>query len=418
MSYGFASSSNNPYANGNGNGNGHANGYNGDGDMDGPAGPGAIEVPLGPTNQPRMLVRSLNQQEAVFHLSGVEGGLANALRRVVIADVPTIAIDQVLFMQNTSPIPDEMLAHRLGLVPLISRNAIKGLRYTRDCTCDEGCYYCMILLRLKVSNVQGEGNKPVQVTTAMLDVIPSPGGPPPVNPYGPPPDNLSEEDAYIVANRDPELGQPIGKGDPTIAPILLAKLARGQEIELTCRAYKGIAKYHAKWSPVSAVGFEYDPYNKLRHTTYWFEKNAEEEWPMPKSHVFEEPPAPGAPFDYTAAPTTFYYNVEGVGSMPVRQAIEQGLDIITEQLAGVILAVQKETGVDEDEEPEPQGQGMGQEQGFVEPDWMMQMGAPGMGGGGVMDGYGGPQQGQGQGYGAQPGWGGGGGGMGMSPLRR
>lgn len=34
-------------------------------------------------------------------------------------------------MQNTSPIPDEMLAHRLGLVPLISRNAIKGLRYTR-----------------------------------------------------------------------------------------------------------------------------------------------------------------------------------------------------------------------------------------------------------------------------------------------
>lgn len=33
----------------------------------------------------------------------------------------------------------------------------------------------MVLLRLKVSNLQGEGNKPVQVTTAMLDVIPSPG---------------------------------------------------------------------------------------------------------------------------------------------------------------------------------------------------------------------------------------------------
>lgn len=41
------------------------------------------------------------------------------------------AIDQVLFMQNTSPIPDEMLAHRLGLVPLMSKNVIKGLRYTR-----------------------------------------------------------------------------------------------------------------------------------------------------------------------------------------------------------------------------------------------------------------------------------------------
>jgi hypothetical protein len=42
-----------------------------------------------------------------------------------------VAIDQVLFLQNTSPLPDEMLAHRLGLVPLISRNVINGLRYTR-----------------------------------------------------------------------------------------------------------------------------------------------------------------------------------------------------------------------------------------------------------------------------------------------
>jgi hypothetical protein len=41
-----------------------------------------------------------------------------------------------------------------------------------------------------------------------------------------------------VHNRDPDLGQPIGKGDAAAPPILLAKLARGQEIELTCRAYK------------------------------------------------------------------------------------------------------------------------------------------------------------------------------------
>lgn len=51
---------------------------------------GGIEVPLGPTNQPRVLVRSLNRDEAVFHLSGVETGLANAIRRTVMADVPTV----------------------------------------------------------------------------------------------------------------------------------------------------------------------------------------------------------------------------------------------------------------------------------------------------------------------------------------
>lgn len=69
-----------------------------------------------------------------FHLTGLENwnhtGNSNPIFELV-ADIFPIAIDQVLFMQNTSPIPDEMLAHRLGLVPLISRNVIKGLRYTR-----------------------------------------------------------------------------------------------------------------------------------------------------------------------------------------------------------------------------------------------------------------------------------------------
>lgn len=111
---------------------------------------GDVIVPLGPTNQPRVHLRALNNTDAVFQLSGVETGYANSLRRVMMADVPTVgmsdqiclisnvgltlggvAIDQVLFMQNTSPVPDEMLAHRLGLVPLISRNVMDGLRYTR-----------------------------------------------------------------------------------------------------------------------------------------------------------------------------------------------------------------------------------------------------------------------------------------------
>ncbi len=49
-----------------------------------------VIVPLGPTNQPKVLIRSLNKDEAVFHLSGVEMAFANSLRRVIMADVPTI----------------------------------------------------------------------------------------------------------------------------------------------------------------------------------------------------------------------------------------------------------------------------------------------------------------------------------------
>ena len=49
---------------------------------------------------------------------GAEPPLANALRRILIAEIPTIAIEKVEMWQNTSVIPDENLAHRLGLIPL------------------------------------------------------------------------------------------------------------------------------------------------------------------------------------------------------------------------------------------------------------------------------------------------------------
>lgn len=49
-----------------------------------------VTIPAGVTNQPRVLVRSLNRDEVVFHLSGVDMAYANSLRRTMMADVPTI----------------------------------------------------------------------------------------------------------------------------------------------------------------------------------------------------------------------------------------------------------------------------------------------------------------------------------------
>lgn len=60
----------------------------------------------------------LNKEEIVFDLEGVEPPLANALRRILIAEIPTMAIEKVNLWQNTSIIPDENLAHRVGLIPI------------------------------------------------------------------------------------------------------------------------------------------------------------------------------------------------------------------------------------------------------------------------------------------------------------
>ena len=46
--------------------------------------------------------------------------MANALRRILISEIPTIAIDIVNLYQNTSVIPDEVLCHRLGLIPILA----------------------------------------------------------------------------------------------------------------------------------------------------------------------------------------------------------------------------------------------------------------------------------------------------------
>ena len=66
----------------------------------------------------RVTVRSLTEVELVFDLVGIDAALANAFRRILLAEVPTMAIEKVFILNNTSMIQDEVLAQRLGLIPI------------------------------------------------------------------------------------------------------------------------------------------------------------------------------------------------------------------------------------------------------------------------------------------------------------
>ncbi|KZT70962.1 insert subdomain of RNA polymerase alpha subunit [Daedalea quercina L-15889] len=254
-------------------------------------------------------IREYKKDHVDFVLENVDLAFANSFRRVMMADIPTVAIDMVEVETNTTVLPDEFIAHRLGMIPLVSHNCDEGMRYTRDCTCLSWCQFCAVELRL---NVACNEMVTMDITSAHLDVTgPRPGG-----------QNWNEDDGgEEVSKRGDNFGHPVGKDDPNTPPVLICKIRKGQELRVRCIAKKGIAKEHAKWSPCSAVAFEYDPYNKLRHTSYWYESDARAEWPLSDNAKEEEPPRDDEAFDFRAKPNKFYMDVETDGSLGPQEVV-------------------------------------------------------------------------------------------------
>jgi DNA-directed RNA polymerase II subunit RPB3 len=76
--------------------------------------------------------------------------VANALRRIIIAEVPTMAIDIVTIVENTSALHDEFIAHRCGLIPLVSTE-VDRFKFFDECDCSMGnCENCTVHFDLKV----------------------------------------------------------------------------------------------------------------------------------------------------------------------------------------------------------------------------------------------------------------------------
>lgn len=100
---------------------------------------------------PKVKIRDLKDDYAKFELRDTDASMANALRRVMISEVPTIAIDLVEIEVNSSVLNDEFIAHRLGLIPLTSERAM-SMRFSRDCDACDGdgqCEFCSVEFHLR-----------------------------------------------------------------------------------------------------------------------------------------------------------------------------------------------------------------------------------------------------------------------------
>ncbi|KUF73367.1 DNA-directed RNA polymerases II [Phytophthora nicotianae] len=202
---------------------------------------------------PKIDVQELRDDFIRFELSETDASVANAIRRVMISEVPTLAIDLVSIEINTSVMTDEFLAHRLGMIPLNFDGGLENFRqrfvYSQDCDCDENCPNCSVEFTLDVIADSGV----LSVTSEALKSS---------DPYIRPVNFSSEEEL----NNTQDTG------------VIIAKLGPGQRLRLSAIAKLGIGKEHAKWSPVAVATYMYDPIITLNQavlSTYSPEQKAE-----------------------------------------------------------------------------------------------------------------------------------------------
>lgn len=152
---------------------------------------------------------SITQEDnvATILFKGTKNEVVNSLRRTIVDDVLTFAIEDVEIIKNETPLYDETLAHRMGLIPLTTN--LKDYNKKNDCSCGGvGCSLCEVTLTLQ-----------------------------------------SDENGYVYSNK-------LKSDDPQITPvdsnIPLTKIYGEKGVDIKAKAILGNGRDHAKWAPAHA----------------------------------------------------------------------------------------------------------------------------------------------------------------------
>ncbi|KAJ5923506.1 DNA-directed RNA polymerase I and III subunit RPAC1 [Penicillium verhagenii] len=189
--------------------------------------------------------------EASFSLIGLDAAVANAFRRILMAEIPTLAIETVYVHNNTSVIQDEVLAQRLGLIPLTgSVEGINWMHWEQKPLGDDGSAppeltdFNTVVMQLDVectlnTDVADDETDPrklynnAHVYAKHLTFTP-----------------VGRQDQFFVGDGAIRAVQP---------DILIAKMRPGQKIEMELHCVKGIGADHAKFSPVATATYRLMP---------------------------------------------------------------------------------------------------------------------------------------------------------------
>ena len=148
-----------------------------------------------------------SDNHTTFTFRQTDNGVVNAFRSTILNDIPTMAIEDVEIVSNQSPLYDEHIAHRLGLIPLTTN--LKEYNFRGSCKCGGiGCALCEVKFHLLCKR------------------------------------------AGVVESSDLKSNNP--SITPKIKNISITKLLSERKIELNCTAILGRGREHAKWAPAHA----------------------------------------------------------------------------------------------------------------------------------------------------------------------
>ncbi|MHA1379051.1 MAG: DNA-directed RNA polymerase subunit D [Candidatus Helarchaeota archaeon] len=150
-------------------------------------------------------------------IEGFEPSFINSLRRIILAEVPTLAIEDVWIVENTSPLYDEIIAKRLGLIPI--KTDLESFILPDQCSCNgAGCPQCQVAFTLNKEAL---------------------------------------DDRIVVYSGDLESQDP--ESIPSVDKIPILHLEKGQKIVLEAYAKLGLGLDHAKWQSVGTCSFSFLP---------------------------------------------------------------------------------------------------------------------------------------------------------------
>lgn len=167
----------------------------------------------------------MSDERVEFDMIGIDPPLANAFRRILIAEVATVAISKVTMLQNTGVLHDENLCHRLGLIPIkFEPDNLKWRAQDAPFTEENSIAFTLH----KVCDQD-------KLSIYSKDLVWKP---------------LGDDQKEQYKDNPPR---------PVAEDILITQLRAGQEIEMELFCEKGLGKEHAKWSPVCTAFYRLLP---------------------------------------------------------------------------------------------------------------------------------------------------------------